>query len=255
MNTDVSCSILADLPAVRILQNYVPYQRSQFSLLAKLLVTAPQLPVESLAEEAHHTDTIWTNSLSEETGKARPRTLWRDMWVTSCWMLIRLEGRPSESQLNISPKIKISFFPRTLTTTQDQILRFFHSHFTMKMIVTHIWSNTLVPRSQDRWHVAVRACPQLHAAAQQRAAVAQPSPHPPHTPPSELYDQYVVFQQRLVRLCHYSSFVRCAPIQSDRMCEMFWFYLGNNLEKHQITLEVEQILIRAIMRAHLPSYL
>lgn len=58
MNTDMSCNILADLPAVRILQNYVAYQRSQFSLLAKLLVTAPQPRVESLAEEAHHTDTI-----------------------------------------------------------------------------------------------------------------------------------------------------------------------------------------------------
>lgn len=58
MNTDISCNMLADLPAVKTLQNYVPHQRSQFFLLAKLLVTAPRPPVESLAEEAQHTDTL-----------------------------------------------------------------------------------------------------------------------------------------------------------------------------------------------------
>lgn len=57
MNTDMSWSMLADLFTVRSLQSDVPYQRSQFSLLAKLLVTAPRPPVESLAEEAQRTDT------------------------------------------------------------------------------------------------------------------------------------------------------------------------------------------------------
>lgn len=58
MNTDVSYNTLADLPAVTTLQISVPYQRSQFSLLAKPLVTAPRPPVESLAQEAQHTDTL-----------------------------------------------------------------------------------------------------------------------------------------------------------------------------------------------------
>lgn len=61
----------------------------------------------------------------------------------------------------------------------DRLL--FRSHFTMKMIMTRTWSNTLVPRSPDRWHVAVRACPQLRAAAQQRETVAQPSTRPLHS--------------------------------------------------------------------------
>lgn len=56
-NPDALCDTLADLPAVKTGQNYVPYQRSQFSPLANLLVTAPQAPVESLAEEFQHTDT------------------------------------------------------------------------------------------------------------------------------------------------------------------------------------------------------
>lgn len=43
------------------------------------------------------------------------------------------------------------------------------------MTVTPIWSNTLVPRSPDRWHVPVRACPQLSVAARQRGAVARQS--------------------------------------------------------------------------------
>lgn len=43
------------------------------------------------------------------------------------------------------------------------------------MTATRIWSNTLVPRSPDRWHVPVRACPQLSAAARQRGAGAQQS--------------------------------------------------------------------------------
>lgn len=198
----MSCNILADLPAVRILQNYVPYQRSQFSLLAKLLVTAPQPRVESLAEEAHHTDTIWTNSLSEETGKPKPQTLWREMWVATSWILIKSQGRASKSQLNINDKIKMSLLSSVFSSVSlnpcpqlwkkwkmnnnlrsdsesDQLL--FRSHFTMKMIMTRTWSNTLVPRSPDRWHVAVRACPQLRAAAQQREAVAQPSTRPLHS--------------------------------------------------------------------------
>lgn len=58
MNTDMPRNTLPDLPAVRSLQICVPYQRNQFSLLAKLLVTAPRPPVESLAEEAQHTDTL-----------------------------------------------------------------------------------------------------------------------------------------------------------------------------------------------------
>lgn len=58
MNTDMSCNTLADLPAVKTLQNRGPFQWSQFSLLAKLLVTAPRPPVASLAEEAQHTDTL-----------------------------------------------------------------------------------------------------------------------------------------------------------------------------------------------------
>lgn len=58
MNTDMSYNTLAGLPTVTTLQNYVQYQRSQFSLLAKLLVTAPRPPVESLAEEVQHTDTL-----------------------------------------------------------------------------------------------------------------------------------------------------------------------------------------------------
>lgn len=58
MNIDMSCNALADFPTVKTMQNYVQYQRSQFSLLAKLLVTAPQPPAESLAEEAQHTDTV-----------------------------------------------------------------------------------------------------------------------------------------------------------------------------------------------------
>lgn len=44
------CNMLANLPAVKTY--------SRFSLLAKLLVAAPWLPVQSLAEEAQHADTL-----------------------------------------------------------------------------------------------------------------------------------------------------------------------------------------------------
>lgn len=57
MNTDMSCNMLADLPGVRTLQRYISNQRSHFSLLAQLLVTTPQPPVELLAKDAQHTDT------------------------------------------------------------------------------------------------------------------------------------------------------------------------------------------------------
>ncbi len=79
MNTDTSRNMLADLPAVKTLQNYVPHQRSHFSLLARLLVTIPRPPVESLVEDAQHTDTLLEQMSSlEETGKAKPITLRRE---------------------------------------------------------------------------------------------------------------------------------------------------------------------------------
>ncbi len=107
MNTDMSCNMLADLHAVKTLKNYVPYQRSQFSLLAKLLVTAPRPPVESLAEEAqHYWHCIWANGLSEETGKAKPLTLWRDETAIS-WSWLSHRGHPSPSWLS-SLKFKFS---------------------------------------------------------------------------------------------------------------------------------------------------
>lgn len=54
MNTDVSCNTVGDLPAV---ETELISCRSPFSVLEKLLVTAPWPPVESLVEEAEHTDT------------------------------------------------------------------------------------------------------------------------------------------------------------------------------------------------------
>ena len=58
MNTDVSYNTLPDLPAVKTVHISVPHQRSQFTLLAMLIVTASWPPVESLAEEAQQTDTL-----------------------------------------------------------------------------------------------------------------------------------------------------------------------------------------------------
>lgn len=45
----------------------------------------------------------------------------------------------------------------------------------MKMTVISICSNTLVPRSPDRWHATAKAFPQLSAASRQRRAVTRQS--------------------------------------------------------------------------------
>lgn len=98
----------------------------------------------------------------------------------------------------IKPEFQIVLFPHNITAQlgspqlslnpnlsclseneNDWLLSCFY--FTMKMMATRIWRNTLVPRSPDRWHVPVRACPQLSAAAQQRGAAARQSTHPLHS--------------------------------------------------------------------------
>lgn len=140
----------------------------------------------------------------------------------SCYTLSLFSPRPSQVPWTPTSAAEV----RNGKTSWDPFLKVIDCHpvliWKTKMTVTRICSNTLVPRSPDRWHVPVRACPQLCAAAQQRGAVTRQSNHLLHThyPPSKLYDQYAPFQQRLWRIHHYGLFVSCAlPIQYNRMSE------------------------------------
>ncbi len=108
----------------------------------------------------------------------------------------------------------------------------------MKMTVTCIWSNTLVPRSPDRWHVPVRACPQLSAAAQQKEAVARQSTLLLHSIRHQNYTTNMLRFSRGSGEYAIMAYLHHVLFQSNKTeCLEI---LGNKLEKHETATFVEE---------------